>query len=59
MPAIWGENDTTVPLGQADLLVNSVKQGRKVVIPDCSHAPSMSAPAAFHAELLRFLGELP
>ncbi|QDV37599.1 alpha/beta fold hydrolase [Tautonia plasticadhaerens] len=31
--AIWGEHDTTVPQEHADLLVNSVKRGRKVVIP--------------------------
>ena len=31
--AVWGEHDRTIPLEQADLLVNSVKQGRKVDHP--------------------------
>lgn len=56
--AVWGENDQTVPFENADALVQAVKNGRKAVVSDGSHAPYMSDAAKFHEELLGFLREL-
>lgn len=56
--AIWGENDNLIPQTEADLLVSSAKQGRKVVIAGGSHAPYMTDPKAWHKVLLEFLDEL-
>ena len=38
--AVWGENDRMIPLEQADLLVDSVKRGRKVSSPAAATPPT-------------------
>jgi abhydrolase domain-containing protein 14 len=53
--AVWGEHDRIVPVSDAELLVNSVKQGQLIVIPNGSHAPYMSNPSSFNSELLQFI----
>jgi pimeloyl-ACP methyl ester carboxylesterase len=53
--AIWGANDSVIPLSDAELLVKSVKRGQLVVIPDGGHAPYMSNPELFNQEIIRFL----
>lgn len=53
--AIWGEHDRLIPISDAELLVQSVKHGQLVVIPNGSHAPYMSNPTLFNQELLQFI----
>jgi pimeloyl-ACP methyl ester carboxylesterase len=53
--AIWGEKDALVPEEHADMLVEAVADGEKVVIRGAGHAAYMNDPGAFHFELLNFL----
>jgi abhydrolase domain-containing protein 14 len=57
--AIWGEKDTVVPRAVQNTLVENAPYARKVVIPGAGHAPYMQDADTFHAELLKFLKELP
>ncbi len=55
--ALWGENDRTIPLEQADQLVAAVPNGRKVIIPGGRHAVYMGAPETFNKILIDFICE--
>jgi abhydrolase domain-containing protein 14 len=52
--ALWGEKDDIVPIENADLLAASVPNGKKVVIPEGTHASYLSDPERFNQEILRF-----
>jgi pimeloyl-ACP methyl ester carboxylesterase len=54
--AVWGEKDDLVPIENADLLASSVPDGRKVIIPEGTHAPYLSDPERFNQEINGFLG---
>lgn len=56
--AIWGEHDRLIPQSHADFLIRSVRTGRKVAVANGSHAPYMSDPTTFNAELLKFLTDI-
>jgi pimeloyl-ACP methyl ester carboxylesterase len=45
-------------LGAADYMAGKIPGARKVVIPAAGHAPNVSEPEVFNAEVARFLGEL-
>ncbi len=53
--AIWGEQDRIVSISEAELLVNSVKRGRLVIVPNGDHPSYKSDPALFNGELLQFM----
>ena len=54
---IVGADDTPF-LGAADYMTAKIPQARKVVIPAAGHAPNVSQPEIFNAEVSRFLQEL-
>jgi pimeloyl-ACP methyl ester carboxylesterase len=54
---VVGAEDTAF-LGAADYMAAKIPGARKVVIPAAGHAPNVSQPDAFNAEVTRFLGDL-
>jgi pimeloyl-ACP methyl ester carboxylesterase len=58
MLAIWGRNDTVIPLAHADLLIEEVPGARKVIVPAAAHALYLDDADTFHKELLAFLAEV-
>jgi 3-oxoadipate enol-lactonase len=57
--AIASANDAAVPLALSEALVAEVSGARLAVLPDAGHFSLIEDPAAFEAELRRFLRPLP
>ena len=57
LPALllWGQDDRTVPVAEADLLAAALPNSRKVVLPGAGHPCYLDEPGRFHEELLAFL----
>ncbi len=53
--AIWGSNDSIVPVSQADLLIKAMPNARKMILENAGHACYMRATEDFHENLLHFL----
>ncbi len=52
---VWGENDTLIPLQQADQLAGAIAGSEKLVIRGAGHAAYMEKTQEFHTALLQFL----
>jgi pimeloyl-ACP methyl ester carboxylesterase len=56
---VWGENDSVVPVRDAEEYERLIPDSRKVVMEDTGHVPMAERPARFNDLLLDFLGEAP
>ena len=53
--AIWGSNDRIVPVSQADILLQTMPNGTKVLLPNAGHPCYLKATALFHQHLMQFV----
>ena len=56
---VWGSDDKTIPISEADHLTNLMPDMQYEIIAGAGHVPSMEKPEAFNAVLLKFLRENP
>lgn len=56
--AIWGSEDTLVPVSDGELLARSVPGAELAVLDEAGHPSYLDRPEAFHAVLLSFLAGL-
>ena len=56
---IWGSDDKTIPITEADHLLKLMPEMEYEIIERAGHVPSMEKPRKFNAALLKFLRENP
>jgi pimeloyl-ACP methyl ester carboxylesterase len=54
---VWGEQDSILPVRDADEYERLIEDSRKVVMEDTGHVPMLERPAAFNDLLVDFLAE--
>ncbi|MFN2617157.1 MAG: alpha/beta fold hydrolase [Thermoleophilaceae bacterium] len=54
---VWGENDTVIPVRDAQEFERLIEDSRKVVMDDTGHVPMAERPRTFNDLLLDFLSE--
>jgi pimeloyl-ACP methyl ester carboxylesterase len=52
---LWGEKDSVTPLQQGELITQSIRRARLVVLPGIGHLPPIEAQKAFNDAVLDFL----
>ncbi|MCP4249717.1 MAG: alpha/beta hydrolase [bacterium] len=55
----WGDQDTVIPLKEADTLAKEIPGAKKVILPGARHPCYLDDTKTFHTELLKFLATLP
>ena len=54
---VWGENDSIIPVRDADEFERLIPDSRKVVMRDTGHIPMAERPQAFNDLVMDFLAE--
>jgi triacylglycerol lipase len=52
---VWGRNDTTIPLRDADAFARDIPGASKVILDGCGHRPQSQCSTAFNTAVKRFL----
>jgi pimeloyl-ACP methyl ester carboxylesterase len=54
---VWGENDSVLPVRDANEFERLIPDSRKLVMEETGHVPQIERPTAFNEALLEFMAE--